>query len=107
MLCSGLFAWLLKNNIFRVGGSQWLQLKGTAIGTPPAPTYATVFYGVFEFFLLEIFGNNLLLYRQFIDDVLVLWKKYNEEHDVEEIRAFQDTKQEWYGVEWTFQVPFL
>ena len=74
---------------------------------PPAPTYATVFYGVFAFFLLKIFGNNLLLYRLFIDDELVLWKRYNEECDASDLRALKKKIQEWYGMEWTFQVPFL
>ena len=73
---------IMKNKIFRFGHIHSIQLKGTSMGTPPAPTYAAVFYGVFELFLLEIFGNNLLLYRRFIDDVLDLWKRYDEEKNV-------------------------
>ena len=72
---------IMKNNIFRFGYTHCLQLKGTDVGTPPAQVYATVFYGVFELFLIERFGNNLLLYRRFIDDVLILWNKYNEERN--------------------------
>ena len=52
---------MMKNNIFRFGNSFWLQLKFKSMGKPPSPAYATVFYVVFELFLLEIFGNNLLL----------------------------------------------
>ena len=61
------------------------------MGKSPAPTYATVFYGVFELLLLERFGNNLLLYRQFIYNVMVLWKKNDEERDTAELWAFQET----------------
>ena len=32
----------------RFGYIHWIKLKGTAMGTPPAPTYAIVLYGVFE-----------------------------------------------------------
>ena len=98
---------LIMKMFLGLGNSHWLKLKGTAIGTPPAPTYATVFYDVFEFFLPKIFGNNLLLYRLFIDDELVLWKRYNEECDASDLRALKKKIQEWYGMEWTFQVPFL
>ena len=42
---------IMKNNILHFVDSHWLQLKVTAMVTPPAPTYTTVFYGVFEFFL--------------------------------------------------------
>ena len=61
------------------------------MGTPPEPEYATVFYGVFEFFLLEKFGNNLLMYRQFTENLLSLCKRYDEELDASEMWAFQET----------------
>ena len=51
------------------------------MGTPPAPTYDVVFDGVFEFFLIKIFVNNLLLYRLFIGNLMVLLKRYIEEYD--------------------------
>ena len=86
----------MKNNIFHFGDIHWLQLKVTAMGTPPAPTYATIFYNFFKLLFLEIFGNILILYRQFIVNLLVLWKKHDEELDAEELRPFQETMQESY-----------
>ena len=77
------------------------------MGTPPAPKYATVFYGVFELFIIERFGNNLLLYRRLIDVVLDLCKKYGDERNAAELRSFQETMHECYGLEWTFLGPFL
>ena len=65
-------------NILSFGDNHWIQLKGKAMVTPPAPTHAAVFYGVSKLFLLERFVNNLLLYRQFIYDILDLWKRYDE-----------------------------
>ena len=37
--------------------------------------------------------------RHFKDNVFVIWNKYDEEHDAEEIWAFHKTIQEWYGLE--------
>ena len=65
---------MTKNNTFSFEDIHWIQLKGT----PPVPIYAAVFYGVFELFLLKIFGNNLLMYRLFIDDILSLCRRYDE-----------------------------
>ena len=53
---------IMKKNIFLFGDIHWLQIKVTAMVTPSAPAYATVSYSVFELLLLQIFGNNLLLY---------------------------------------------
>ena len=75
--------------------------------TPPAPIYDTVFYGVFEVFLLEKIVNNLILYIWFVDNFLDLWKIYEKEGNAAELWVFQETMQEWYGLEWTFQGPFL
>ena len=84
---------LMIENVLRLGNSHWIQLKDTDTGTSPAPTYATVFYVVFELYLLEIFGKKLLLYRLLIDDVLDLWNRYDGEHNAEEMRALNETIQ--------------
>ena len=75
--------------------------------TPPAPTYATFFYGVFEIFLLERFGNNLLLYIILYKNVIAICRRYDEERGAEELWTFQETIQEWYELELTFQGTFL
>jgi hypothetical protein len=64
---------VMKNNIVQFGDTHWLQLSGAAMGTPPAPPYATLFYAIFEDTILEEFGANLFFYRRFIDDIIGIW----------------------------------
>jgi hypothetical protein len=64
---------IMTNNVFRFGDTHWLKLSGTSMGTPPAPPYATLFFAIYEDTILKEFGNNLLLYCRFIDDVFGIW----------------------------------
>jgi hypothetical protein len=54
----------MDNNIFSFSDSYWLQLSGTAMGTPVACTYAMMSFGQFENKeILPNFQNNLLYYN--------------------------------------------
>jgi hypothetical protein len=65
---------VMKNNIFSFANTYWLQLTGTAMGTPAACAYATITFGHFEnTVLLPTFKNNLLFYRRYIDDIFGVW----------------------------------
>jgi hypothetical protein len=65
---------VMENNIFRFGDSFWLQLCGTAMGTPVACAYATVSYGQHENTeILPRFSSNLLYFKRYIDDIFGIW----------------------------------
>jgi hypothetical protein len=65
---------VMNNNIFKFGNTWWKQLVGTAMGTPCACIYATLFFGWFERqFILTKYKNNLLFYKRQIDDIFGVW----------------------------------
>ena len=66
-------ALVMKNNIFSFGDTLWRQTTGTAMGTPPAPPWATLYFALCEEETVPRFHGNLLLYRRFIDDILGIW----------------------------------
>ena len=65
---------VMHNNVFQFGDSYWLQEIGTAMGTPCACIYATIFFAWFEReFILQKYKDNLLFYKRQIDDIFGIW----------------------------------
>ena len=46
---------IMYNNLFAFGNTYWLQLIDTAMGTSPAPDYASLFLAVREAFCFTMF----------------------------------------------------
>ena len=51
----------------------FLQLQGTAMGTKMAPSYANLFTGSLEPTLIQLGHPYILLWRQYIDDIFLIW----------------------------------
>ena len=64
---------VMKNNIFQFGDCIYLQKTGTAMGTPPAPGWATLYFALCENKVVPKFANNAFYYKRFIDDIIGLW----------------------------------
>jgi hypothetical protein len=65
---------IMNNNIFQFRDTFWLQKIGTAMGTPCACIYATIFFAWFERTKILIkYKDNLVIYKRQIDDIFGIW----------------------------------
>ena len=65
---------IMTNNYFEFGNTFFLQLLGTVRGTSSAVMWATLYYAYHEeHCLVPRYGEHLLYYRCFIDDMLIVW----------------------------------
>ena len=95
---------LMTINVFQFGDTFWLQKLGPAMGAPPAPPWAKIFFGIHDEIVLASFGHKLQLYCRFINDVLDIWLidpdpvKYCRQWT-----SFIELIQDYYGIEWIFK----
>ncbi len=65
---------VMSHNVFQFGDTWWVQLTGTAMGAPPTPCYATLYFAIHELrCILDQYGKYLLFYRRFLDNIFGAW----------------------------------
>ncbi len=73
---------ILSGNTFQFAGRTFKQIKGIAMGTPVAPTWANLFMGKLETDALSRWQGTLpLLWLRYIDDVFTLFPGPQDELD--------------------------
>lgn len=94
---------IMHRNCFRFGNTFWLQLDGTAMGVPPAPNFATLYYGIYELQLLSEFRQNLRYLKRYIDDQYGIWIHHPDPTvDRQRWLAFQARQQSFCSLKWVF-----
>ncbi|KAL7541267.1 hypothetical protein ACHAXR_010762, partial [Thalassiosira sp. AJA248-18] len=103
---------IMNNNIFEFGPATLEQLCGTAMGTPSACMYATVYYAFHEItVLLHKYSEYLIFYKRLIDDGFGLWNdRGNPEawtNFCNDVNNFVGGKLKWEIEERSREVNFL
>jgi len=96
---------VMRNNIFTFADTFWLQLSGTAMGTPIACAYATIIFGHFKnTSILKEYNSNLQYYRGYIDDVFGVWVPPVKDQAAR-WNSFKDRLNSWGHLEWVIEDP--
>jgi hypothetical protein len=75
--------------------------RGTAMGTPPAPPYATLYFAIHKDTLLDEFDTDLIFYKRFYDDCIGVWNpSVDPNADAICWQAFQDQMNAFPGLTW-------
>ena len=65
---------ILTLNCFNFNGKSYLQIKGYAMGTVSAPSYANIFMGHFEeTHIYPLISEDCLYYARYIDDIFFIY----------------------------------
>ena len=65
---------ILTLNCFNFNGKSYLQIKGCAMGTVSAPSYANIFMGHFEeTYIYPLITEDCLYYARYIDDIFFIY----------------------------------
>ena len=78
-----LIRWVLRNNYVSFGDNTYLQIQGTAMGTPCAVVVACIFMHIIEEEALSIFKRRyyicttIFLFKRFIDDYIIIVSDYD------------------------------
>jgi hypothetical protein len=64
---------VMNNNLFKFGDTFWIQNNGAAMGAPPCPAWATMYFAPYEDDSCDVFADHILFYKRYIDDVFGIW----------------------------------
>jgi hypothetical protein len=96
---------VMKLNVFTFADTYWLQMAGTAMGTPVACSYAKVSFGHYENnTVLPQFSSNLIYYKRYIDDVIGIWMP-SERNNAKTWTQFKGMLCNWGQLKWTVEEP--
>lgn len=101
---------VMSHNVFRFGDTYWVQLTGTAMGTPPAPMYATLYFAIHEMEIIKEFATELQFYGRYIDDGFGVWTpdpSLSDCANTARFNLFQRRFDDFGKLRWTFSALSL
>ena len=97
---SNIIKFVLTNNFFTFNDKNYLQIKGTAMGTKMAPCYANIFMEKLESEMLNSFILKPIHYYRYIDDIFFIWP-----HGLESLESFKLHANSFHhSIKFTFEV---
>ena len=84
-----LLHWILTNNYCEFNSQCYLQILGTAMGTPVAPTYAQIF--LYQIERKYLYRHFCLFYKRYIDDIFSIFLSLQYARDF--VEKFNNTHQ--------------
>ena len=66
----------MTHNIIQFSDKYFIQKCGTAMGTPPAPKYATLYFAIHELKILRCYKQNIRFYKRYINNIFAFWRPY-------------------------------
>jgi hypothetical protein len=95
---------IMNHNVFAFGDTFWIQLTGTAMGTPPAPMYATLYFAIHEAEVIPTY-DELAYYRRYIDDGFGMWvpdPTHSSQEDNIQWTKFKSNYCDYGNLSWVF-----
>ena len=91
---------VLENNHFQFNSENYMQKMGTAMGSPMAPAYASLFMGKLEKEFLEGRGILPSMWLRFLDDIFMVWN-----HSLESLHSFIDALNSFHpSIKFTYTI---
>jgi hypothetical protein len=91
---------VLENNHFKFDKDFYLQKMGTAMGSPMAPTYASLFMGKFEEEFINSINLKPTVWFRFLDDIFMIW-----DHSLEDLNTFIDNINKFHqNIKFTYTI---
>jgi hypothetical protein len=93
---------VMRNNVFSFGDTFWLQTDGTAMVTPTACMWATIYFAPHENKMCNEFGNYLHFYKRYIDDGFGIWDWTGTDECIQAWKIFQEKMSTFGKLKWEF-----
>ena len=92
---------------FTFNGQTYIQIDGTAMGSPVGPVLANIFMVELKRSLIPTLHNSILLWRRYLDDRFAIVKSDQVETISSKLNSFHQNISFTYKLEMTNTISFL